>query len=186
MRRDQDDLHDKWKPWHITIGGDHHITYHCVKAAAKRLGHPVRLVTFDAHHDVWDEAKGLTNASWLLYAISDGYVDGVDFRGLRVDDSDLGEVKRWTHKWGATEPFYVTIDIDVLDPAFAPGVTWPVAFGWEPERLLREAQTLVGQEACVGVDIVEFDADQEARITGVLVAGLIDKIAHAMYARGKH
>ena len=117
-----------------------------IKAHAEKYG-PIALLQFDAHSDTWDSLGPLDHGTMFYEAVKDGLID-VDASmqiGLRThNDRDVG-MKVLTgpdvHQMGiqavkdailshiGDKPCYVSFDIDVLDPAFAPGTGTPVAGG---------------------------------------------------------
>ena len=136
----------------MTIGGDHTIALPLLRAAANRHG-PVALVHFDAHLDTWDTYFGAeyTHGTPFRRAVEEGIVDTealshVGTRGPLYGKKDLEDDRRFgfgivtssdVYYQGVREvvdklrqrlgnrPVYVSIDIDVLDPAHAPAPALP-------------------------------------------------------------
>ena len=173
----------------LTLGGDHFISYPLLKAHAERYG-PLALLQFDAHGDTWESAGPLDHGTMFRRAIQEGLID-VE-RSLRVgirtqDDADFGLLtlsSAWVHRQGidaaldairhriGQAPCYLTFDIDVLDPAFAPGTGTPVSGGlasWQALELIRGLDALT----FVGMDLVEVNpAYDSAEITAIVAATL--------------
>jgi len=174
----------------LTFGGDHFVTYPLIKAHARQYG-PVALLQFDAHCDTWeDDGSRLDHGSMFARGAREGVIDATKSTqiGLRsYNDSDHGfEILTapWVHRNGidaALEiireraggaPLYLSVDIDGLDPAFAPGTGTPVAGGlasWQALALIR------GLDKCnlVGMDVVEVaPAYDHAEITAIAAATL--------------
>ncbi|HEY9424658.1 MAG TPA: agmatinase, partial [Microterricola sp.] len=131
----------------VTLGGDHTIALPLLRAAAKRHG-PVALLHFDAHLDTWDTYFGAeyTHGTPFRRAFEEGIIDTealshVGTRGPLYGKRDLEEDRRFgfgivtsadVYRQGVDEvaaklrdrigdrPLYISIDIDVLDPAHAP------------------------------------------------------------------
>jgi agmatinase len=183
----------------VTLGGDHTIAYPLLKAV-NRVHGPVALVHFDAHLDTWDTYfdTPLTHGTPFRRAAEEGlFIPGhsahVGIRGSLyspndlADDAELGftivhcmefqrrsvdDVVRQLTQVIGDAPLYVSIDIDVLDPAHAPGTGTPEAGGMTSRELLTVLHGFDGLNL-VGADIVEVaPAYDHAEITGVAAANL--------------
>lgn len=181
----------------LTIGGDHTIAYPLLRSVAKRHG-PVAVVHFDAHLDTWDTYfdAPLTHGTPFRRASEEGLIDltGSLHIGIRgplygkhdlEDDRRLGftiigshEVERHgmpaalerMHARLGDRPVYVSIDIDVLDPAHAPGTGTPEAGGLTSRELLEFLRGL-REHRIVGADVVEVaPAYDHAQLTGIAAA----------------
>ncbi|MFG2969691.1 agmatinase [Streptomyces sp. NPDC048288] len=165
----------------VTIGGDHTIALPLLRAVSKRHG-PVAVLHFDAHLDTWDTYFGAeyTHGTPFRRAVEEGIVDTealshVGTRGPLYGKRDLEEDRRLGFgivtssdvlRRGVDEtvdalrqrigdrPLYVSVDIDVLDPAHAPGTGTPEAGGMTSRELLEILRGLAGLNL-VGGDIVE-------------------------------
>jgi agmatinase len=181
----------------LTIGGDHTIALPILRSVARDHG-PVAVLHFDAHLDTWDTYFGApyTHGTPFRRASEEGLIDlerslhmGIrgplysaqdleddavlGFQVVRSDDYEVdgvrGAVDRMRRRLG-DGPVYVSIDIDVLDPAFAPGTGTPEAGGLTSRELLNTLRGLVGLDV-VGCDIVEVaPAYDHAEITGIAAA----------------
>ncbi|MFN3002112.1 agmatinase [Mycolicibacterium wolinskyi] len=178
----------------VTIGGDHTIALPLLRAAAANHG-PVALVHFDAHLDTWDTYFGAeyTHGTPFRRAVEEGIVDTealshVGTRGPLYGKKDLEDDRRFgfgivtssdVYYQGVREvvdklrqrvgnrPVYVSIDIDVLDPAHAPGTGTPEAGGMTSRELLEILRGFRGLNI-VGADVVEVaPAYDHAEMTGV-------------------
>ena len=171
----------------LTIGGDHFIAYPLIKAHAATHG-PVALLQFDAHCDTWASSGPLDHGTMFLSAVNEGLID-VDHSiqvGLRThNDIDVGMQvlsAPWVHRHGidatldaiskrvGDRPVYLSFDIDVLDPAFAPGTGTPVSGGlatWQALELIRG----LGAINMIGMDLVEVSPPfDHAEITAIAAA----------------
>jgi agmatinase len=165
----------------VTIGGDHTIALPLLRAAAQRHG-PVALLHFDAHLDTWDTYFGAayTHGTPFRRAFEEGLLDtdAVSHVGTRGplygrgdldDDARMGfgivtsadvmrrgvdDVVAALRERIGDRPVYVSIDIDVLDPAHAPGTGTPEAGGMTSRELLEVLRGLAGTRL-VGADVVE-------------------------------
>lgn len=182
----------------LTIGGDHTIALPLLRAAAKRAGEPVALLHFDAHLDTWDTYFGAdyTHGTPFRRAAEEGVIDSsalchVGTRGPLYGRKDLEDDKAFGfgivssadifHK-GVAEvismlrerigdrPLYISLDIDVLDPAHAPGTGTPEAGGMTSRELLEILRGLRGLNL-VGADVVEvLPGYDHAELTGIAAA----------------
>jgi agmatinase len=181
----------------LAIGGDHTIALPLLRVTKERFG-PLALVHFDAHLDTWDTYFGapithgtpfrraaeeglfLDEASMHVgirgpvYAQSDLEQDaGLGFRIVRAMELEnvgvAGVVHRIRERVGGA-PLYLSIDIDVLDPAHAPGTGTPEAGGLTSRELLGILRGLAGLNL-VGADVVEVSpAYDHAELTTVAAA----------------
>ncbi|MGS0562680.1 agmatinase [Microbacterium aurugineum] len=183
----------------VAIGGDHTIALPMLRAAHAQHG-PVALVHFDAHFDTWDTLFGapMVHGTPFRRAVEEGLLDvgGSAHVGIRsttpsaqdfTDDEELGfatfttldvarrgiddVIDRVRARVG-DRPVYVSIDIDVLDPAHAPGTGTP-----EPGGLsTRELQLILyglAELHVIGADVVEVaPAYDHAQITALAAAAV--------------
>ena len=194
----------------VTIGGDHTIALPLLRAMSAKHG-PVAVVHFDAHLDTWDTYFGaaythgtpfrraseenlLDRSACMhvgtrgpLYAGSDLADDtGLGFQVVgSVEMDDLGArgvVERIRDRVG-DRPVYVSVDIDVLDPAFAPGTGTPEAGGLSSRELLAILRGFADLNL-VGADVVEVaPAYDHAEITGIAAAHVIYEVISALAPR---
>ncbi|MEU9831272.1 agmatinase [Streptosporangium sp. NPDC048047] len=178
----------------VTIGGDHTIALPLLRSLARRHG-PVAMLHFDAHLDTWDTYFGAeyTHGTPFRRAAEEGILDTeaighVGTRGPLYGRRDLDDDRRLgfgimtsadVMRRGVDEivdalrqrigdrPLYLSIDIDVLDPAHAPGTGTPEAGGLTSRELLEILRGLAGCNL-VGGDVVEVaPAYDHAEITAV-------------------
>ncbi|HEU4424771.1 MAG TPA: agmatinase [Pilimelia sp.] len=178
----------------MTIGGDHTIALPLLRSLVKRHG-PVALLHFDAHLDTWDTYFNapITHGTPFRRASEEGLLDiealcHVGIRGPIYTKNDLVEDARMgfgivtsmdVMRKGIDEvvaglrarigdrPLYVSIDIDVLDPAHAPGTGTPEAGGITSRELLAILRGLAGTRL-VSADVVEVSpAYDHAELTTV-------------------
>ncbi|RZU60628.1 agmatinase [Zhihengliuella halotolerans] len=179
----------------MTIGGDHTIALPLLRAASERAGAPVALLHFDAHLDTWDSYFGAdyTHGTPFRRAVEEGIVDTdaishVGTRGPLYGKKDLDDDERMgfgiitsadVFRRGVDDvvatlrervgdrPLYISVDIDVLDPAHAPGTGTPEAGGMTSREMLEILRGLRGLNL-VGADVVEVaPAYDHAELTGV-------------------
>jgi agmatinase len=184
----------------VTIGGDHTISLPLLRAAASRHG-PIALLHFDAHLDTWDSYFGAayTHGTPFRRAFEEGLLDvdavcHVGTRGPLYGPGDLADDRRMgfgivtaadVMRRGADQvaadlcdrvgdrPLYISIDIDVLDPAHAPGTGTPEAGGMTSRELLEILRGLAGTRL-VGADVVEVaPAYDHAELTSIAASHVI-------------
>jgi agmatinase len=178
----------------LTLGGDHTIALPLLRVMHDLHG-PIAVLHFDAHLDTWDTYFGApyTHGTPFRRASEEGLLDRehclhVGIRGPLYQPTDLpesadlgfatihcsqldelgvaGTVARMRERLG-DRPIYVSVDIDVLDPAHAPGTGTPEAGGMSSRELLGVLRGLVGSNI-VSADIVEVSpAYDHAEITGI-------------------
>ena len=181
----------------VALGGDHTVALPMLRVAREKYG-PVALIHFDAHLDTWDTyfKAPLTHGTVFRRAAEEGLLaqdksihlgirgpiydklDLVDdhnfgFRIIRAGDLDVlgidGAVDVVRQRVGDT-PVYISIDIDVLDPAFAPGTGTPEMGGFNSRELLHLLRRLDGLNI-IGGDVVEVaPAYDHAEITCLAAA----------------
>jgi agmatinase len=184
----------------VTIGGDHTVALPLLRAVAAKHG-PVAVLHFDAHLDTWDTYFGapITHGTPFRRASEEGLIDltascHVGTRGPLYSKQDLEDDERLGFSIVSSEyieehgveaaitrilqrigdkPLYVSIDIDVLDPAHAPGTGTPEAGGLTSRELLRILRAL-GAQNIVGADVVEVSpAYDHAQITGIAASHVV-------------
>ena len=177
----------------LVLGGDHYISLPLLRAHAKLHG-PLTLIHFDAHSDTWpDDGERLDHGTMLARAVAEKLIDPATSiqLGLRtVGEANHGFLSLTApeiHRQGITAtlaeirsrtrtkdalpvPVYITFDIDVLDPACAPGTGTPVAGGLMTWQALELVRGLAGLNL-VGLDLVEVSPPfDHAEITALAAA----------------
>jgi agmatinase len=184
----------------VALGGDHTIALAMLRAVRERHG-PVAVVHFDAHLDTWGSYFGAayTHGTPFRRAAEEGLLAGdrsvhVGIRGplfTRDDlpqDSDLGfrqidcaavaergaaQIAAQVRDRVGDAPVYVSVDVDVLDPAHAPGTGTPEAGGLTSRELLQLLRGLAGLPL-VAADVVEVaPAYDHAEITAIAAAHVV-------------
>lgn len=194
----------------VTIGGDHTVALPLLRAVAAKHG-PVAVLHFDAHLDTWDTYFGapITHGTPFRRASEEGLIDltascHVGTRGPLYSKKDLEDDARLGFSIVSSEyieehgveagiqrildrigdkPLYVSIDIDVLDPAHAPGTGTPEAGGLTSRELLRILRAL-GEKNIVGADVVEVSpAYDHAQMTGIAASHVVYELVSLLAAR---
>mgnify|MGYP001553756237 FL=1 len=153
----------------FTLGGDHSITYPIVKAYIKNYG-KLDILQIDAHPDLYQdyEKDPYSHACPFARIMEDGLAQRLVQVGIRTlnphqeAQAERFGVEMYTMPAGLPElplqfdnPVYVSLDIDALDPAYAPGVSHREAGGLTPREVLTLLQSIEGE--VVGADLVEYN-----------------------------
>jgi len=185
----------------ITLGGDHSISLPLLRAHARQHG-PVAVVHFDAHPDTWDSeypGQPYSHGTPFKRAIEEGLIDTsayfqIGIRGPTngpqdyIDATNLGarmitldefrqrsvaDVIQEVRAKIGDRPTYVTLDIDAVDPAFAPGTGTPEVGGLTSYEILQLVRGLRGLKT-IGFDLVEVAPPYDpTQITSILAANLV-------------
>lgn len=199
----------------VFLGGDHSVTLPLLRAAKARHGQPLACVHFDAHCDTWTDHFGEPSGhgTWTYEAIREGLISaehtvqiGIRSAGERaareyvadqggqiftaralrgLDGAALGPVLAAIRQRIGQRPCYLTLDIDVLDPAFAPGTGTPEPGGLTSAQVLSFIEELAGLN-WVGMDCVEVaPAYDHAELTSNAAATFVWTYLCGQVAKGK-
>lgn len=183
----------------VCVGGDHSILLPILRAIHKQFG-PVGFIQLDAHGDTWGGYFGSphSHGTPVKYAVEEGliakgYALQVGLRGQVYSEDDFEFARKHQiqivtseefHRNGVAlgrrclkkfqnRPVYVTLDIDVVDPAFAPGTGTPQIGGLSSAQILDLLRSLKGLNL-VGCDLVEVSPPYDnGEITSLLAANLL-------------
>jgi len=195
----------------ISLGGDHTIALPLLRAVNHHFG-PVALVHFDAHLDTWDTYFGapythgtpfrrareenlfLDNASMHvgirgpLYSRDDIKNDeSFGFKIIHCDEfqtEGIDKIVNRIKKRVGKNPLYLSIDIDVLDPAYAPGTGTPEIAGMTTREMVNVIRGLSGMNL-ISADVVEVSpAYDHAEVTSLAAATIIYELTN-LFAKVK-
>ena len=177
----------------LALGGDHSVTFPILQAFAEHRG-PVNVLHIDAHPDLYPELDGdaYSHASPFARALEAGCIDTLVQLGIRsVTPGQLELGCRYGVTMLAPDqhkqvpdallagPLYLSIDLDGLDPAFAPGVAHPEPGGLNVRELLALLDRVDGP--IIGADIVELNPEFDRRMqTARVAARLVKELAARM------
>lgn len=171
----------------IVLGGDHSITYAVVRAVARQRT-PFSLLHLDAHNDLYDvyENNRFSHACPFARIMDEGLVTQLVQVGIRCmtphqrQQADrfgvqVIDMPAWTEgvRPSIQGPCYVSIDLDVLDPAFAPGLSHREPGGLSTREVISVVRAVSGP--IVGVDLVELNPARDLDGMTALVAAKILK-----------
>lgn len=167
------------------LGGDHSITFPIIKGFHDRYPN-LTILHFDAHADLYDDFEGNphSHASPFARIMENGLAKRLIQIGIRTLNKhqreqvkrfkvEVVEMKYWYDAMRFTfdGPVYVSLDMDAVDPAFAPGVSHHEPGGFSTRQVLNILQHLKGN--IVGADLVEFNPTRDpSGITAMLAAKL--------------
>jgi len=177
----------------LCLGGDHSITYPVLRAL--RPHYPrLALLHFDAHPDLYDALDGdrYSHACPFARIMDERLVDRLVQVGIRTMNAhqqaqaerfgvQVLPMRDWTGPLSFTfdDPLYVSVDLDVLDPAFAPGVSHREPGGLSVRELLAVIQRIDAR--IIGADVVEFNPTVDpAGITSWVAAKIVRELAARM------
>jgi agmatinase len=182
----------------VALGGDHSITYPILRGLCAGRA-PVGVLHFDAHPDLYDEFQGnrFSHASPFARVMEDGLASRLVQVGIRAATAHQREQAR---RFGVETvfmdafrpeavpvpdgPLYVTIDLDGLDPAFAPGVAHPEPGGLSVRDVLDVLRRVRGP--VVGADVVELNpARDPLGLTAAVAAKLVRELGALMLGRAR-
>jgi agmatinase len=196
----------------IILGGDHSIAEPDIRACATGRG-PVGLVHFDTHTDTGTEVYGveISHGTPMYRLVEQGHVDPkryvqIGLRGYWPGPQEFG----WQEQLGITSffmhdvrrlgieavieqtlevvgqgPTYLTVDVDVLDPAFAPGTGTPEPGGMTSADLLWACRTVASRLELVGAEVVEVipTAPGSSDLTALVADRLVREILTGLALR---
>ena len=177
----------------LSLGGDHSVSYPLLRAV--RSVHPrLTVLHIDAHADLYEDFEGdrYSHACPFARVMEEGLADRLVQVGIRTLNQhqrsqadrfgvEIIDMRSWVAgvRPDVGGPVYVSLDLDALDPAFAPGVSH-----WEPGGLsVREVITLIHGlgGTLAGADLVEYNpARDPSGVTAYVAAKLVKEIASRM------
>ncbi|MDY6793402.1 MAG: agmatinase [Thermodesulfobacteriota bacterium] len=177
----------------ISLGGDHSITYPIIRSYEKKFSN-LSILQLDAHPDLYDELDGnrYSHACPFARIMEENLVKRLVQVGVRAltghqreqakrFDVEIIEMKEINKANGImfSGPVYLSIDLDCLDPAFAPGVSHYEPGGMSTRNVLQIIQNLKGH--LVGADIVEYNPKRDPQgITGMVAGKFLKEIIGRM------
>lgn len=174
----------------IILGGDHSISYPAVKAFARKY-QSLDILHFDAHPDLYEELYGdrYSNACPFARIMEENLAQNLIQVGVRTATGQqrdkaakhgvkMIEMKDFKEKLKLdfSNPLYISVDMDALDPAFAPGVSHYEPGGLSTRQLIDVLHALEAE--IVGLDVVEVNPDRDkSEITAAAAVKIIKEVA---------
>lgn len=182
----------------ICLSGDHSVTWPTVKAFHSRYPN-LTILHFDAHPDLYDELDGnrLSHACPFARIMEEGLAQRLVQVGIRtINSHQLAQAAKFgvevitmrnLDRFAALKfegPLFISLDLDVLDPAFAPGISHYEPGGMSVREVLGCIQGLDAD--VIGADIVEYNPARDHNgQTAMVCAKFLKEIAAAILRRGK-
>jgi arginase len=179
----------------VSLGGDHSITYPILKAFARKHS-GLTIFHFDAHPDLYDEYEGnrLSHACPFARIMEDGLARRLVQVGIRTMvrhqreqaakfGAEVVEMRALPAygKLKAAGPVYISFDMDVLDPGFAPGVSHREPGGMSVREAIAHLHAIEGE--IVGADVVEYNPVRDlGGVTATVAAKMVKEILGKMIA----
>ncbi len=173
----------------LSLGGDHSVTYPIVKAISKKYG-KLNILHIDAHPDLYDHFEGnkFSHACPFARIMEEGLASRLVQVGIRTMNThqreranrfgvEVLEMKNWhsVYQIKFDGPVYISLDMDAIDPAFAPGVSHHEPGGFTSREIISILQNIKGN--VIGADLVEFNPTRDASgITAMLAAKLYKEL----------
>ena len=177
----------------VLLGGDHSVTYGIVRGLTRHV-RDVTIVQIDAHPDLYDTFDGdrFSHACQFARIMEEGLIHRLCQVGIRTltghqrDQAtrfgvEVFDMPRWIRGERVTVsgPIYLSIDLDGIDPAFAPGVSHPEPGGLTVREVVELIRGLEGP--IVGADIVELNPQCDVnQLTAGVAAKLVKEVAARM------
>lgn len=186
----------------ITIGGDHSITLPCIEGIIKSKG-KIGIIHLDAHNDfsideLNEHRESVHHSNFMDILLPSDNVEHVlqiGIRQLLPKKKEHEKVIQWTGKKILSQfgdlksyispeiPYYLTFDVDVLDPSIISATGTPLPNGFTHEELIKVFQVITTHAHIIGLDIVEF-APRNEEVEGLLISDLIFRLI-CMISEGK-
>ena len=177
----------------VCLGGDHSITFPILRAVGKRVP-GLTIMHFDAHPDLYDELDGnrMSHACPFARIMEERLAQKLIQVGIRTATGhqreqakkfgvEMVEMRNLPafEKMNVVGPVYISFDMDVLDPAFAPGISHREPGGMSVREALAHLNAISGN--IVGADVVEFNPVQDvgditARVAAKILKELLGKM----------
>ncbi len=179
----------------LSIGGDHFVTYPIVAALSQRYD-DITIVHVDAHPDLYDELDGdrYSHACPFARIMESGHASRLLQFGIRTATAhqreqadrfgvEMHEVRTWDGSVPPlTGPVYISVDVDGLDPAYAPGVSHHEPGGLTMRQVLGIIHDVAHSEAqVIGADVVEINPERDIHdMTAMVGAKLVRELLGIM------
>lgn len=191
----------------VTLGGEHALTPACLRAvqqAAKFA--PLGLISFDAHADMRSSYDGtlLSHACAMRRALEIPGIRALELGIRSISPEEIADIRQeqpaleivWAHQIGEMhlntllghlpQRVYVTVDLDVFDPAYMPAVGTPEPGGMDWWTFLRIFQSIAEQKDIVGLDIVELAPIAGLSHPDFFTAKLVYKMLSTIFLMRQH
>lgn len=179
----------------LSLGGDHSITFPIIEAYAQKYDR-LNILHLDAHPDLYDSLDGNIyshacpfarimekNLAARLVQAGIRTINGHQREQAKKFGVEVNEMKdgiNWLGKLEFDGPVYLSLDLDCIDPAFAPGVSHHEPGGMTTRQVIDIIHRLKGK--IIGADIVEYNPDRDLNsMTSMVAAKLLKEIIARIY-----
>ncbi|MBY0273607.1 MAG: arginase family protein [Alphaproteobacteria bacterium] len=178
----------------VFLGGDHSLTYYTTNALLREVGE-LGIIHFDAHHDLYHDINSLNplnHANVFYHLTQSSRIKSITQIGVRTPSSIYVHEKITTfnaaknninticdaiQKLPKDIQYYISFDIDAVDPKFAPDVAAPIPGGLLPEQCFKILKLITEELSLTGMDMVEVcQGQKKMNKTSALAAELIQKV----------
>lgn len=191
----------------VTLGGEHSLTPACLRAIQQAAGFaPLGLISFDAHADMRASYEGtpLSHACAMRRALEIPGIRALELGIRSISPEEIADIRQehpaleivWAHQIGEMQlntllghlpqRVYVTVDLDVFDPAYMPAVGTPEPGGLDWWTFLRAFQTIAEQKHIVGLDVVELAPIAGLSHPDFFAAKLVYKMLSLIFLTRQH
>jgi len=191
----------------VTLGGEHSLTPACLRAVQRAAEFaPLGLISFDAHADMRASYEGtpLSHACAMRRALEITGMHALELGIRSISPEEVADIRLerppleivWAHQIGEMplasclarlpQRVYVTVDLDVFDPAYMPAVGTPEPGGIDWWTFLRAFQTITEQKELVGLDIVELAPIAGLNHPDFFAAKLVYKMLGLIFLSRRH
>ena len=198
-RRMEQILHDGKFP--VLIGGEHSVSIGAFRAVARRYPN-LTILQLDAHSDMRDEYEGSACNHACVMARAKELTSNITQVGIRSTAREelhninpkrtfyahrIAEDDEWIERVSAQlgEEVYITIDLDVFDPAYLPSTGTPEPGGLSYREVMTLLRRVISEHRVVGLDVVELCPNPHAKASDFLAAKLIYQFLSELYATPK-
>jgi arginase len=179
----------------VSLGGDHSITFPIIEAYSQKYD-DLNILHLDAHPDLYDNLQGNIHSHACPFAriMEKKFAKRLVQAGIRtmnghqreqankfsVQVHEMKDGNNWLDKLDFSGPVYLSLDLDCLDPGFAPGVSHHEPGGMNTRHVIDIIQRLKGK--LIGADIVELNPDRDINsMTSMVAAKLLKEIIARIY-----
>lgn len=185
----------------VLIGGEHSVSIGAFRAVARRYPN-LTILQLDAHSDMRDEYEGSACNHACVMARAKELTPNITQVGIRSTAREelhninpkrtfyahrIAEDDEWIERVSAQlgEEVYITIDLDVFDPAYLPSTGTPEPGGLSYREVITLLRRVISEHRVVGLDVVELCPNPHAKASDFLAAKLIYQFLSELYATPK-
>lgn len=185
----------------VLIGGEHSVSIGAFRAVARRYPN-LTILQLDAHSDMRDEYEGSACNHACVMARAKELTSNITQVGIRSTAREelhninpkrtfyahrIAEDDEWIERVSAQlgEEVYITIDLDVFDPAYLPSTGTPEPGGLSYREVMTLLRRVISEHRVVGLDVVELCPNPHAKASDFLAAKLIYQFLSELYATPK-